>query len=61
MLTLYLQYIFKFLCTNIPFINEKKLVGHRLGTVSIFLRGVGAWWERRSKPMQWLQFSKFSF
>ena len=42
MLTLYLQYIFKFLCTNIPFKNEKKLVGHRLGTVSIFPRGVGA-------------------
>ena len=42
MLTLYLQHIFKFLCTNIPLKNKRKLVGHRLGTVSIFLRGVGA-------------------
>ena len=31
MLTLYLQHIFKFLCTNIHFKNEKKVVGYRLG------------------------------
>ena len=42
MLTLYLHHIFKFLCTNIPFKNEKKVVGYRLGTVSIFLRDVEA-------------------
>ena len=42
MLTLYLQHIFKFLCTNSPFKSEKKVVRYRLGTVSIFPRGVGA-------------------
>ena len=42
MLTLYLQHILKFLCTNIPLKNDKKVVGYRLGTVSIFLGGVGA-------------------
>ena len=42
MLTLYLQRVLKLLCTNIPFKNEKKVVGYRLGTVSIFPRGVGA-------------------
>ena len=36
MFTLYLQHIFKFLCTKIPFKNEKKVVGHSLCTVSIF-------------------------
>ena len=33
---------FKFLCTNSPFKSEKKVVRYRLGTVSIFPRGVGA-------------------
>ena len=42
MLTLFLQHIFKFLCTNVPFKNEKKVVGYWLGTVSIFPRGIGA-------------------
>ena len=42
MLTFYLQHVFKFLCTNIPFKNEKTVVGYSLGTVSIFPRGVGA-------------------
>ena len=42
MLTLYLQHFLKFLWTNIPFKNEKKVVGYRLGTVSIFPRDVGA-------------------
>ena len=41
MLTLYLHHIFKFLCTNIHFKNEKKVIGYRLVTVLIFPRGVG--------------------
>ena len=42
MLTLYLQHISKFLCIKIPFKNEKKVVGYRLGIVSIFPTGAGA-------------------
>ena len=42
MLTLYLQHILKFLCTNILFKSEKKLFRYSLGTVSIFPRGVEA-------------------
>ena len=41
MITLYLQHISKLLSGKIPFKSEKKVVGHRLGTVS--MRGVGAW------------------
>ena len=42
MLMLYLHHIFKFLSINIHFKNEKKVVGYRLVTVSIFPRGLGA-------------------
>ena len=42
MLTVYLQHILKFLCTNSPFKNQKKVVRYRLGNVLIFPRGVGA-------------------
>ena len=52
MLTLYLQPILKLLCTNIPFKNEKKVVGYSLGTVYRYFREVlERDWERRSKPM----------
>ena len=51
MLTLYLQRVFKFLCANIPFKNEKKVVGYRLGTYRYFREALERDWERRSKPM----------
>ena len=50
MLALYLQHIFKFLCTNIPFKNKKKMVGYRFGKVSIFRQVLERDWERHSKP-----------